>query len=75
MKLSIWRNTEIGLIFQRNSEILNTLWRISENRPIVEYGNFMFLRTEYGKVPILRTFVSLKQKCQGLNNVLILTSD
>ena len=45
----IWRHAKIGLIFQRNSEILNTFWRISENRTIVGHGNFAFLTTEYGK--------------------------
>ena len=29
--------------FQRNSEILNKFWRISENRAIVEHGNFIVL--------------------------------
>ena len=31
------------------------------NRNIVGHGNFVFSRTEYGKVPILRTPILLKQ--------------
>ena len=42
----IWRNTEIGLIFLRNLDILNSCWRISENRTIFRHGNFMFLMRE-----------------------------
>ena len=44
-----WRNTEIDLFFQQNSEKLYIFWRILENRYIVGHGNLEFWRTEYGK--------------------------
>ena len=38
----IWRNTEIGLFSQRNSEKLYIFWRTFENRNIVGHGHFVF---------------------------------
>ena len=42
----IWRHAKIGLIFQRNSEVLNTFWRISENRTIVGHRNICISKKE-----------------------------
>ena len=62
----IWRNTKIGLLSQRNSEKLYIFWRTSENRNIVGHGNFAFWMNEYGKAPILRTLILLKQWCKSV---------
>ena len=40
---------------------LYIFWRTPENRNIVGNGNFLFWRTDYGKVPILRTLILLKK--------------
>ena len=56
------RDTKIGLSSWRNLEKLYIFWRISENRNIVGHENFVFWRTEYGKVTILRILILLKQK-------------
>ena len=64
--------------FQRNLEILDTFWRIYENRIIVGHGHYMFLRTEYGKVLILRALILSNGSVtlwQGLNNVSVLKYD
>ena len=57
----IWRNPRINIFPQRNLEELYIFWRTSENRNVVGHRNFVFWRTEYGKVPILRTLILLKQ--------------
>ena len=47
--------------FSAKFENIKHFWGISENRTVVGHGNFMFLRAEYGKVPILQTLILLKQ--------------
>ena len=55
--------------FSTEMEILNTFWRILENRTIVRHEKFMFSRTEYGKVSFLRTLIFFKHKCNSVQGI------